>query len=723
MKRFRLIQGLVQNIKVGKKIALGYGIITGILVIVALTSLFYFQQIAKQNDMLEAVNGSKSHMQEARIAQQIYVTNKSAETADLVLQHLEAANASMGQAKTMMTSPDLLGPAGAFEEQLDLFTSEFIHYLELEKAKANQNRLQMTIGSNLVLDIKRAMDVAQFHIMLAEDPEKMSRAFDRYLTMQKSFDAVMEARVASSKYMYTESTSHLELLRNGKKKARDLLLVSIEEAATSTVEENLHVALDSLNKFESAFDHFDQLVADQRVQYDNMTAAAMASSDIAMSIANQVGENNNKIIQTSSLVAISSLLVGLLFSVGTALVLTLEITRPLQKVMDQMKMISEYDLTHPMEEAVLIRKDEMGILARESEDIRKALLTVIGEISEASTSVYTSSKEMTDKGQIAAATAVEISETVEEIASSAEEQAQVTVNGFSQVTQLGKLLAFDLDQVKALMEVADRVEELKDEGMGIVDGLVEETKESSQATGEVHDIVQATNESAQKIKNASSMIADIADQTNLLALNAAIEAGRAGDSGRGFAVVAEEIRKLAVQTNRFTKEISRDIKDLMAKSTQAVDTIEIAGKAVRKQEKDVLHTSDKFRGIAVALGSMRTHIQGIDQSGVKMAGQMASINSLFEALADISTVNEQGTSRAAAGMQEQAMVIDLVSASCAKLVQLAGHMDEAVSVFKIKDVDSRGIDVNSTDFKATEVKAGGDQDLWVEESIIQREIG
>ena len=78
---------------------------------------------------------------------------------------------------------------------------------------------------------------------------------------------------------------------------------------------------------------------------------------------------------------------------------------------------------------------------------------------------------------------------------------------------------------------------------------------------------------AQKIGDVVGLISSIAGQTNLLALNATIEAARAGDAGKGFAVVASEVKNLANQTAKATGDISAQIAEIQAATTEAVEAI------------------------------------------------------------------------------------------------------------------------------------------------------
>lgn len=676
-------KAFLQNLKVGVKVALGYGVVTGIIIIVALTSIYNFQQSSYQNKVLSKVVISKDHIQEAMIAQEMYNSDKSDENAEKVINNLEASRASIIEAKSMMTEKSTIESATAFEEQLQLFIDEFNRYIDIEKEKEGQSRLQLTTASNVTMDIKRAMDVAQFHIILGEEPEVMSAAFQKYQAIESALYAFMEARITSTKFTYTESNSYMESLQLGNKKAKEFLTLALEEAGTSTVQENLSIALESFDMYESAFEEFEKLIEEQSIQYENMKNAAMKASEIAGSIEKEVEGYNEGIAQRSNQIGYLSLFIGAALSILIAIKLTTDITKPLKAVVTQMKMIAGYDLTHPMDGEILNRKDEMGSLAKRSEEIRQELLTIIREITETSTGVSKASVQMIENGKAASKAGQGVSDNVQSIGLNARNQAQVTADGSEEIIRLGNLIEDDLKQVESLTDAASHVEMLKNEGISIVGSLVTETKVSSEATNSVQVIVEATNESAKKIKKASLMISEIAKQTNLLALNAAIEAARAGEAGKGFAVVADEIRMLAEQTNRFTKDIGTDIKELMDKSSEAVVTMEKAEEAIKKQENDVFSTSEKFNGIAVAIESMRTNIDALSTSGNEMSSQMVAINELFQSLSDISKINEEATDQSIVVIGEQSGVIDAISESSAKLSEWTKIMDEAVSVFKI----------------------------------------
>jgi methyl-accepting chemotaxis protein len=85
--------------------------------------------------------------------------------------------------------------------------------------------------------------------------------------------------------------------------------------------------------------------------------------------------------------------------------------------------------------------------------------------------------------------------------------------------------------------------------------------------------MERLGQSSSEIGEVVKAINSIAQQTKLLALNATIEAARAGAAGKGFAVVANEVKELANETAKATKQISEQIEAIRTGTHEAVSVI------------------------------------------------------------------------------------------------------------------------------------------------------
>lgn len=138
--------------------------------------------------------------------------------------------------------------------------------------------------------------------------------------------------------------------------------------------------------------------------------------------------------------------------------------------------------------------------------------------------------------------------------------------------------------------------------------------QSSEMAGVATARARATNDriggladAASRIGEVIDLITEIASQTNLLALNATVEAARAGEAGKGFAVVANEVKHLANQTARATREITAQVGNIQGSTRDAVEAIgEIAG--------TIATINDFSASIAQAVAEQRAATGEIAQS-------------------------------------------------------------------------------------------------------------
>lgn len=394
----------------------------------------------------------------------------------------------------------------------------------------------------------------------------------------------------------------------------------------------------------------------------------------------EVSDSVNKL----ELVIICVSLVFILIGVVSSTILSVSISRPVVEVSKKLNDLAGYDFTSKND--VLLkyskRKDEIGQINRALLTMQEHLRSLIRNISDISNRVAASSNEVNSATRQIVVMSEQTSESINEIARGAYDQAKDTERGSSNMYGLSEMMASDAKNRELLNATADYADRIKEEGSKTVDILLEKSKITNSATGEIQKVISETQESSQKIRIASQMIEKITQQTNLLALNASIEAARAGEAGKGFAVVAGEIGKLAEQSNSFTQQINNIIKELTYKIEFTVKTIDEVNKTIENQTDIVGETKEKFDGIAEALSKVKSVIDALNTSGVGMENKKNDMAEILGNLSAISEENAASTEQTLATVESQTSSISRIADISRELADLAKDIQNNLNRFK-----------------------------------------
>lgn len=360
------------------------------------------------------------------------------------------------------------------------------------------------------------------------------------------------------------------------------------------------------------------------------------------------------------------------------------ITRPIINTVKHAQRIASLDITENVRKNYLLKKDEIGILSKALQSITDNLREIIGDINNSSEQLAAASEELTATTEQSATASEEVAQTVEEIAKGAQDQAKHTEDGFLKAEMLGEAIEKDQHYLTGLNEATREVSSVLQAGLKEIEHLTKKTEENYQASGNIKEVILKTNNSSNKIGQASSVISSIAEQTNLLALNAAIEAARAGDAGKGFAVVAEEIRNLAEQSATSTKEIDSMVKELQMNSQEAVKTIEEIAAVMKEQTDSVEVNKNSYLAIANAMDNAKDAVEKLNLSGQDMEQTKNNILETMQSLSAIAEENSASTQQVTASMEEQTASVEEIARASEGLSAMAQDLQQIINRFQLQ---------------------------------------
>ncbi len=628
------------NASVSLKLAIGFGLVLLMTLMISATGWFSNQALIDRGDRVTAIAQVNELTLQLRINRMSYEALYNAETAAQVRSTLDQLDAALQSARNLLRSPENLQ---LLDAQIQATRDYRQSFEDMSKAIETREASRSQMGENA----DKAVDQAD-RIEAELLKEDNILAFNGIVGVSK---LIQQARFQVRGYTYSGRPD----FEKDANKAIDDAVTGINTLAgdiSSTYSPMLQQAIAGLNGYRAAVGRYRDAQAASKAALDKMTTLGVSMLDTSNDLIIRQNKSRDADSAKSVTMIAAATALALMLSILAAWVITRQITTPLQETLEVVERVASGDLSRNLK---VDRKDELGKLQATIQRMTVSLRELVGGIRDGVTQIASAAEEL----------------------SAVTEQTSAGVN--SQKVETDQVATAMHEMTATVQEVARNAEEASEaavaadrqarDGERVVNEAIAQIERLASAVGNSSEAMGALKQESDKIGSVLDVIKSVAEQTNLLALNAAIEAARAGEAGRGFAVVADEVRSLAQRTQKSTEEIEALIAGLQSGTQQATTVMDSS----RELSTSSVELTRRAGGSLESITKTVSAIQAMNQQIAAAAEeQSATAEEINRSIINVRDVSEQTS----AASEETA-------ASSVELARLGNHLQVLVSRFTV----------------------------------------